>query len=643
MKKLFSVVLLWAFMVPALFAASPLQRLQQLVDYVGVDYPGAVVDGKVENSVEYEEMLDFAGTVLNLSKALPESSQREAVVKSAVELQQAVMRKADASQVTAITGKMRKMFLTGFALPVLPGRVPDLERAPSLYASECASCHGPMGAGDGPAAAGMDPPPVDFTDPERYRQRTLQGLYSTISHGVEGTAMRAYDDLGDNDRWALAFYIGQMATDARIRERGKALLAGNTGELALGKLDLTTLTPAEVGKKLGPDGEAMVAWLRAHPEILFSRHHGAGVAFAVDTLSKSLEAYEQGDVKEAHDLAVTAYLEGFEMVENSLDAIDHSLRLKIEEGMTRYRELIKIRAPLSDLETQVRNLQSWLSEAKEKLGSTELSASTAFASALMILLREGLEAILVIAALAAFLIKTDRREGLRYLYVGTGSAMALGAATWYASTYLVQIGGAGRELTEGFAALFAAAMLFYLGFWLHSKTSAAQWKAFIQGSIKKALGKGTLWGLSGLAFIAVYREIFETVLFYQALWLQTGQEGQGMIISGLLAASAILVLLAWLILRYSTRLPLRQFFSVTSLFMVVLAIVFAGKGVAALQEAGKLPSSLISFPRIDLLGIYPSLQGLGVQLGLILLAILLLWGSSRRNRDSSRQTTGVET
>ncbi len=643
MKKLFSVILLWGSMASVLFAASPLQRLQQLVDYVGVDYPGAVVDGKVRNPVEYEEMLDFVGTALSLSKELPASGQREAVVNSAVELQQAVMRKADASQVTAITGKMRKMLLDGFTLPVLPGRVPDLERAASLYASECVSCHGPMGAGDGPAAAGMEPPPVDFTDPERYRQRTLQGLYSTISHGVEGTAMRAYDDLADNDRWALAFYTGQMAPDARIRERGKALLAGNTGELALGKLDLTTLTPAEVGKKLGPDGEAMVAWLRAHPDILFSRQQGAGVAFAVDTLARSLQVYEQGDVKEAHDLAVTAYLEGFEMVENSLDAIDHSLRLKIEEGMTRYRELIKIRAPLSDLETQARNLQSWLSEAKEKLGSTQLSASTAFASALMILLREGLEAILVIAALAAFLIKTDRREGLRYLHVGTGSAMILGVATWYASTYLVQIGGAGRELTEGFAALFAAAMLFYLGFWLHSKTSAAQWKAFIQGSIKKALGKGTLWGLSGLAFIAVYREIFETVLFYQALWLQTGQEGQSMIISGLLAASAILVLLAWLILRYSTRLPLRQFFSVTSLFMFVLAIVFAGKGVAALQEAGKLPSSLISFPRIDLLGIYPSLQGLGVQLGLVLLAILLLWSSSRRNRDSSRQTTGVET
>lgn len=272
-----------------------------------------------------------------------------------------------------------------------------------------------------------------------------------------------------------------------------------------------------------------------------------------------------------------------------------------------------------------------LDQAEQKLSSTELSGSTAFASALMILLREGLEAILVIAALAAFLLKTGRKEGLRYLYFGTGMAFLLGVVTWYVSAHVVKIGGAGRELTEGFAALFAAAMLFYVGFWLHSKTGAIQWKEFIQGSIKKALSRGSLWGLSGLAFIAVYREIFETVLFYQALWLQTSEEGQSMILSGFLVASVVLALLAWLILRYSTRLPLRQFFSVTSVFMFVLAIVFAGKGIAALQEAGKLPLSLVNFPRIDLLGIYPNLEGLGIQLAMVLVAAVLLWHGKKRS------------
>jgi high-affinity iron transporter len=643
MKKLFFGVLLWTVLSNVSLAASPLQRMQQLVDYVGVDYPGAVAEGKVRNPVEYEEMQDFVRTINNLSQELPKSDQRDAILKAVGELQLAVEHKADSGRVTAITGQIRKMLLNGYALPVLPARTPDLERAANLYASECAGCHGMQGAGDGPAGVGLEPAPVDFTDLERYRQRTLQGLYSTISHGVDGTGMRAYDDLSDNDRWALAFYVGQIAPNAQSWGKLKVFSAEDVAASGLSRLDLTTLTPAQVGNRLGTDNEALVAWLRTHPEILFSNHQGSGVAFAVDTLTKSLEAYGEGDKKKAHDLAVTAYLDGFEMVENNLDAVDHPLRLKIEEGMTRYRGLIKSGASAAELKRQAIDLQALLAQAKEKLGTTQLSASTAFASALMILLREGLEAILVIAALAAFLIKTDRRDGLRYLYVGTGSAFALGAVTWYASTYLVQIGGAGRELTEGFAALFAAVMLFYVGFWLHSKTGAAQWKAFIQGSIKKALSKGTLWGLSGLAFIAVYREIFETVLFYQALWLQTDRAGQGMIISGLLMASLILVVLAWLILRYSTRLPLRQFFSVTSIFMFLLAVVFAGKGIAALQEAGKLPSSLIDFPRIDLLGIYPNMEGLGVQLSLIILATVLLWNGHRRNHHTSKRHTGAET
>ncbi len=298
----------------------------------------------------------------------------------------------------------------------------------------------------------------------------------------------------------------------------------------------------------------MVAWLRSHPEALFTQQQGSTLSIARENLEKSLSAYKQGDHKAAHELAVTAYLEGFELVEGNLDNIDHALRLQIESGMTRFRSLIKDEASAEKLQSQAALLNNLLLTAEQKLSSTQLSATAAFASALMILLREGLEAILVIAALAAFLVKTNRRDGLRYLYAGTGLAFLLGIVTWYVSANVVEIGGAGRELTEGFAALFAAAMLFYVGFWLHSKTGAAQWKDFIQGSIRKALSKGTLWGLSGLAFIAVYREIFETVLFYQALWLQTGEEGRGMILSGFLVASALLILLAWLILRYSTRL-----------------------------------------------------------------------------------------
>jgi high-affinity iron transporter len=247
-------------------------------------------------------------------------------------------------------------------------------------------------------------------------------------------------------------------------------------------------------------------------------------------------------------------------------------------------------------------------------------------SALTAELRERLEALLVVAALAALLIKTQRRDGLAYLYGGLAGALLVGGLTWLAAATLIDIGGAQRELTE---ALVAAGVLFYVGFWLHSKTSALQWRRFIEGSVRKALGRGTLWGLAALAFIAVYREVFDTVLFYQALWMQTEPVGQGFIVSGLVGAAAVL---AWLILRDSTRLPLRQFFAFSGVFMFVLAIVFAGKGVAALQEAGRIARSPVDLPGIGVLGIYPNVQGLALQGAMLVLALLLPFGNRMRRR-----------
>jgi len=143
-----------------------------------------------------------------------------------------------------------------------------------------------------------------------------------------------------------------------------------------------------------------------------------------------------------------------------------------------------------------------------------------------------------------------------------------------------------------------------------------------------------LWGLAGLSFIAVFREVFETILFYQALWVQTDEAGKSMALSGFGAGVAVLAILAWIIMRYSARLPLRQFFSVTGILMFVLALIFAGKGVAALQEAGYIPVSPVNFPRIDLLGIYPNMQGLSLQLGLLLLALFLWYGLPGKRRTA---------
>jgi len=612
-------------------ANSDLSKLVQLVDYVGVDYRGAVHAGEVVDPAEYNEMRDFTRAIEEQARQLPETRHTTAIQTSAHQLAQLVEQRQAPDTIAASAAALRHSLIDTFKIAVVPRMAPDLQRARQLFSDNCASCHGLSGRGDGVQAHGMEPAPTDFTNAGRYGQRTVYGLYSTISAGVGDTAMRSFTELSETDRWSLAFLVGQMATTAAARDAGKSVLAAQAPAGALADLKrFTVTTPNEARAAYGKSGADVMAYLRAHPESMFA--NTAPLNYARDTLAASLDAYRAGQRETAYKLAVAAYLDGFEPIEHSVDAVDSELRGRVETGMTNYRNLLRGENALNVVEGQATAVQHLLDEVSARLSEGTLSTGAAFASAFIILIREGLEALLVVAALAAFLIKTERRDALPYLHYGWGGALLLGMATWIASMYLFDFSGAGRELTEGVAALVAMAVLFYVGFWMHSKTNAVQWKRFIDGSVQKALSTGTLWGLTALSFIAVYREVFETILFYQALWVAADVPARTMLISGLGAGIAMLAVLSWLILRYSTRLPLRQFFSATSIFMFVLAVIFAGKGIAALQEAGKLPLDPVSFPRIDLFGVYPNLEGLAVQGGLLMLATLILWGSGLKRR-----------
>lgn len=633
MRRLPLLALLCLFVLPA-FAAPDLPKLVQLIDYVGVDYRGAVANGTVVNEAEYAEMRDFTRAIEEQASQLPAHAANDGIRAQARQLAQLVEQRAAPDRVASVATELRHALVGTFDIVVVPRKAPDLQRARQLFAENCAACHGAEGRGDGIQARGMEPPPTDFTDVERYGQRTLYGLYSTLSNGVDDTAMRGFPELSEDDRWSLAFLVGSLASPTQDVSAGKAAVAANAPAAALTDLRrFSVTTPNEARAEFGPAGAQAMAFLRSQPQLLFA--NAAPLDFARETLNASVEAYRAGQKASAYDLAVAAYLEGFELVEQSLDIVDHDLRNQVETEMTDYRNLMRGDNAVALVEEQAAQVRSLLDTVADRLERGTLSTGAAFTSSFIILLREGLEAILVVAALAAFLIKTERRDGLFYLHIGWGSALVLGFVTWVIAAYFIDFSGANREITEGIAAIVAMAVLFYVGFWMHSKTNALQWKRFIDGSVQKALSTGTLWGLAGLSFIAVYREVFETILFYQALWVQADGAAQAMLVSGFGSGTVVLAVLAWLILRYSTRLPLRQFFSTTSVFMFVLAIVFAGKGIAALQEAGKLPVDPIAFPRIDLLGIYPNVQGLAVQGMLLALALLILWSTGVRQRKAA--------
>lgn len=640
-KKLFTVIWLSLF-TNMVWASTPadIQHLTQPIihslDYVAVDYPGAFENGKIAKQSEYEEQLEVITNALDLLKGLPENPQKSVLVKQASAIREAIVNKALPENVIPKCHDTVAALIDAYHVIVTPPTTPSLKEGRQLFQTNCVMCHGAQGFGNGVQAAALDPKPANFHDRKRQKNRSVLDLYNAISLGVNGTAMPSFADAGlsSMQRWSLAFYVSTFFAQQDEPSRGESLKASHALPGAFTSMkQLVQLSPSQAAGKWGDEAVALMTYLRANPEVLQTSSVSA-LDRSRQLLKQSLAQYRNHQNKLAYKTSVAAYLEGFELVENNLKRVDPELKDQIEQRMMDYRNLLHTGKPVDQVERAQQTLLSMLDRADDHMNSTEVSPSVNFFTALIILLREGLEAILVLAAIVAVLVKAGRRDALRYIHMGWIGALLLGGLTWFAASEFIDISGANRELTEGLTALVAAAMLFYVGFWLHNQSNASQWQSFIKSKLSTSLSGKALWGMTSVAFIAVYREVFETILFYQSLWLNARAGEQHYIVSGIVVAAAVLVLLAWAIMRFSVRLPLRAFFSVNMVLMFLLSIVFAGKGVAALQETGTFPMSPISFPRIEVLGIYPNMEGLGLQLALILLALSWL---RYQNKKASRE------
>ncbi len=597
------------------------QSIVQMLDYIGVDYQKTVKDHIVINQAEYKEQVEFSKQIKLSVTNLPDFPEKDSVQGEANTLEALVNSKESGEEIAAKATAIKTAIINNFAIATSPKSTPDVRAAAALFQQNCFACHGAQGKGDGPLAITLQPKPADFHDRERQAQRSVFGLYNTISVGVKGTAMPSFKQLTDEQRWALAFYVSQFSVSDAERSQGQVLWNQGKGRNRFPDLRAVVMaTPHDLSVQQNEDGVKVLAYLRANP-VMVDNGKASPIQFSIEKLNESLANYRRGDAQSAYQVAVAAYLEGFELAEAGLGAIDPKLRATIEAGMYNYRNLIKKNAALQLVVTQHDKLQSLLVIADKRMQGTTISPGVGFASAMGILLREGLEAILILAAIIAFLTKTGRRDALPYIHAGWVGALLLGVATWFVASYVIDVSGASRELTEGVTALLAAAILLYVSFWLLNKLHVQHWKQFIESKIRGALNGRTLWLLAAVSFIAVYREVFETVLFYETLWAQVGAEGSQMVLFGIGVGALLLIMLAWVIFRLGVRLPLRLFFGVSSGMLYVLAIIFAGKGVAALQEAGKLPVDAVNFPRMDLLGIYPNMQGLVLQALLVALAL----------------------
>lgn len=610
---------------------APVQTAWRLLDYVAVDYPEAVKGGQIASPTEFAEMTEFSASARERIAGLAPSSAKADLMRRATALERLIAAKAPADAVGTAARSLAADLIAAYPVPLAPAVAPDFARGQALFNQTCASCHGMTGDGKGPKSVGLDPPPIAFIDKARARERSIFAFYQVLEQGIDGTSMVSFADRPPQDRWDLALYAGTFAFPASKVAEGERIWKSDAalrGRINMEKL--VGMTPAALAADIGEErADAVIAYLRRNPSVVVPQVAGT-LTLARTRLNEAVTAYAKGDRRGATNLALSAYLDGFEPVEPMLSARDNALMVRIEGAMGALRAAIADGAPATTVRDQARALDALFGEAEAVIAPEQASGTSSFFGAFTILLREGLEALLIVVAMLAFLRKAERRDVMPYVHGGWVAALVAGAATWAVATYAVEISGASRELTEGFGSVFAALVLLWVGIWMHGKSNADAWQRYIREKLTTALNARSAWFLFGLSFIVVYREVFETILFYAAIWTQGNG---GAVLAGAGSAIAILAVIAWVMMRYSRTLPIGKFFAYSSALMALLAVVLIGKGVSALQESGYLPvNPLGGVPRIEILGLYPTTEGIAAQA--VMIALLALgFGLNRRTAN----------
>ena len=356
-------------------------------------------------------------------------------------------------------------------------------------------------------------------------------------------------------------------------------------------------------------------------------------ATVIQEINKSLDSYYQkqqqgGNVEEALAEAMNAYAL-FGPLESGIAAKDQKLLIQMEQKFAKLRDYSSSKPGAEAVQSEIDSLKTDLQTVKQML-TAPAHPFASFLDSLTIILREGFEAILVIGALTSFLIKSDHRDKLKSVYWGAGGAVVASVITAILLQTVFKISGANRETLEGVTMLVAVAILIWISFWLVNKAKGSRWKKFVEGRMKASITTGSVFTLGMTAFFAVYREGFETILFYQAIF-SMGSSHVTAVISGLALGLVLLGLVYYLINRYAVKIPMKPYFLATSILLNIMAFRFLGYGIRELQFAGTLNATEINgMPDLSLLGIYPTIEVVTAQAGLLIVLFIGLTISLRK-------------
>lgn len=345
-----------------------------------------------------------------------------------------------------------------------------------------------------------------------------------------------------------------------------------------------------------------------------------------DKMALVLKLYDEGNLKQALSEAGDIYFDEYEAsgMEALVGAKNTQLKLQTEASFGKIVALIQNN---DDRDKIIQAQNELFTQLENSLDLTKQSSNwDLFIYALIIILREGFEALIIVAAVIAYLIKTGNSKHLNIVYSSLGVAVVLSLVTAYAVNLIFgsQMAAQSREILEGVVMLIAVFLLFYVGFWLLSNAGAKKWSSYIQGQVQGSLSSGDSKTLWWTVFLAVYREGAETVLFYTALVLDAkSSSALSMVALGFVVGLVALLVVYFVIKFFSLKIAIKPFFLITSAIIFYMSIVFVGKGIMELVE-GKLfvPKIIEGFPTITWLGVYPYYESLIPQ-ALMILALIV--------------------
>lgn len=573
------------------------QRLVAILQYLGHDYPAAVAS---RDSGELAEQKSLAADATTIVERMPNGQAFAARISS---IDARVRQGSDPVQISADCASVVDDIVATTGISRMPSTPPDLGQGARLFAETCATCHGPAGQGDGPAAAALNPRPASFRSSETMAEFTPFRAFNVIRFGVKGTAMPSFDALDDKQRWALAFYVFSLRQPGCDHVPPRASLDS-----------LANRSDEDLARSYGA---TEVACLRRSMRELDAP---ALLATARVRVGQAAQLGRRGDESGAEKVILDAYLGDIEPIEPWLRARAPEALTALEASFTATRTAFHDRDPgARDDAVRLMALLDRASGTGARATTTKMSA---FWFSLLIIVREGFEAAVIVAALLAVLKKRKQVSRARFVHAGWTSAIVIGALAFALGRKA--LAGAMDEKLEGCLAFVAAAMLLNAALWLNARGTTRKTMGDLRARTSGALDSGA-FALFGISFLAVFRESFETAVFLEALSI----DAPSSVVWGACAGTVLLIALVVGVSRLGLRLPMQALFKGSTVVLFATAVVLLGQGIHAFEVVGLLPSHAMPFLRIEFLGIYP--DRLGVLAQVALSAAPLLWRIFRRS------------